>query len=132
MAFVGIFWLIVERDLPPVLLVDRCLANDGEIYGDFLTFGGHYDYWEHLSTLGAAKLRRCGLPTAPAWSEYEEWPRGRVVHHIPTRRFIVYADRKLQQPPIVRLILEQFQLPEDGYDLRSDRHYVSTRAIAQP
>lgn len=132
MPSIGIFWLVQDRGAPPTLLVDSCPLAQGEPYGDFLTYGGHYEHWEQLAALGAAKLRQLGLPTVSTWSEYEEWPRGRVVHHVPSRRFIVYADRKLQQPDAVRLILDHFDLPEDGYDLRSDRHYVSTRAVALP
>ena len=130
MPLIGIFWLVEDNGGPPVLLVDSCPVAYGETYGDFLTYGGHYDNWESLSTLGAAELRRRGLPVVPTWSEYEEWPRGRVVYNVPTGRFIVYADRKLQQPASIRLILERFKVPDNSYDLRSDRHYVSTRQVS--
>jgi hypothetical protein len=127
--FIGIFWLIMERNGSPVLLADRCSVAAGEPYGDFLTYGGHYDHWSDLAALGAAGLRRRGLPTAPAWSEYEEWPRGRVVHHVPTGRFVVYADRQLQKPITIGMIVRHFKISADGFDVRSDRHYASTRKL---
>ena len=37
---------------------------------------GHLDYWSRLAHRGARALREAGIPTAPIWSEYEEWPRG--------------------------------------------------------
>jgi hypothetical protein len=126
---IGVFWLVQGNAQLPVLLADLCPVGSGEPYDDFLTYGGHYDHWDKLAALGAGELGRRGLPTAPVWSEYEEWPRGRVVYHVPTERFILYADRQLQQPETLNLIIHRFGLPQDRYEVRSDRHYVSTRKI---
>lgn len=126
---VGIFWGIAEGGQLPTLLVNLTPLSAAEPYGDFLTHGGHHDYWQKLSTIGASELRRRGLPTAPVWSEYEEWPRGRVVYHVPTGRFIVYADRQLRQASWPDLVARWFSLPEGGFDLRSDLHYVSFRRV---
>jgi len=127
---VGIFWVLTAPGGPPQVLVNLVPLAQGEPYGEFLTYGGHYAYWERLAKLGATELRRRGLPTAPAWSEYEEWPRGRVVYHQPTRRFIVYADRKLWPHPMLDLVLTRFGLQRQEFDLRGDPHYVSVRALA--
>src|SRR4051812_37009936 len=96
---VGIFWSVFEASQPLMLLADLVPLGEAEPYGDFLTHGGHHEHWAALARLGADGLRRRGLPTAPIWSEYEEWPRGRVVHHVPTGRFTIYADRQLRQAP---------------------------------
>ena len=126
-ASIGIFWFIKVEGRPSTLLADLCAVAAGETYGDFRSFGGHYEYWEKLTALGAGELRRRGLPVVPVWSEYEEWPRGRVVYHALTERFVVYADQKLHQIPILELIVNRFGLPNRRFDLRGDPHYVSTR-----
>ena len=127
---IGIFWVLAASGAPPQVLAELVSLHQGEPYGEFLTYGGHYDYWQRLAKLGAAELRRRNLPTAPAWSEYEEWPRGRVVYHQPTRRFIVYADRKVWPRPILDLVLARFGVPNESFDLRGDPHYVSVRPLA--
>ncbi|QDJ12111.1 hypothetical protein HVPorG_05037 (plasmid) [Roseomonas mucosa] len=70
---IGIFWGIVGAGQQPALLVDLVPLAGGETYGEFLTHGGHYEYWTKLARMGASGLRRLGLPGAPLWSEYEEW-----------------------------------------------------------
>ncbi len=124
---IGIFWVLAERGKPPQVLADCVAVDRGETYGEFLTYGGHYEYWEGLSALGVPELRRRGLPTAVVWSEYEEWPRGRVVFKRPTSRFIVYADRKLRPPSILGLVLARFGLQHHAVTLLDDPHYVSVR-----
>lgn len=126
---IGIFWVLVERGAPPQVLADLVPMDEGERYDEFLTHGGHYEFWERLAGLGAPELRRRGFPTAVLWSEYEEWPRGRVVFHQPTRRFIVYADRKLWPRPILGLVLTRFGLRTQDIELRDDPHYVSVRPL---
>ena len=126
---IGIFWVITETGQKLQLLADLLRVDQGEPYGEFLTHGGHYEYWEQLAVLSPGELRRHGRPTAPAWSEYEEWPRGRVVYHVPTERFVVYADRKLQRPPVIDHIIHRFGLVTGSFDLRSDPHYVSVRPL---
>ena len=121
---IGIFWGIVGAGQQPALLVDLVPLAGGETYGEFLTHGGHYEYWTKLARMGASGLRRLGLPGAPLWSEYEEWPRGRVVYHIPTRRFVIYADLKLRTQPWMDRILARFALTEAEHELRGDPHYV--------
>jgi hypothetical protein len=63
--------------------------GQAEAYGEMLTTEtGHYDFWSGLARRGVGALREAGLPTAPAWSEYEEWPRGRVLYDCHARRFV--------------------------------------------
>jgi hypothetical protein len=127
MPNVGIFWRIQTSATAPVLLVDFVPVENAEPYGDFLIHGGHYEFWSRASKLNVPELRNRGLPEAVKWSEYEEWPRGRVVFHVPTKHFILYADRKLQSARTISLIVERFGLPKNRVNVRGDAHYTSVR-----
>lgn len=117
--FVGIFWRVADR-----LLVQRTALAQAEPYGDCLTHpGGHYERWEDWQRLGATGLRAAGLPEAIAVSEYDDWPRGRVVYDVPPCRFMLYADRRLQHPSIVAQLVEAFGLSAAEVVVRSDPHY---------
>lgn len=116
---VGIFWRVGDH-----LLVERTPLAQAEPYGDCLTHsGGHYERWEVWQGLGAKRLRTEGFPGQIAFSEYDQWPRGRVVHERPSGHFIIYADRRLQQPDIVRQLRDAFGLSEASSLVRSDPHY---------
>ena len=124
---IGIFWRIQTARAAPTLLVDCVPISEGEPYGDFLTHGGHYEFWSMLAAMSSPVLRQRGFPDVVKWSEYEEWPRGRVVFHVPSNRFVIYANRKLRNPPMVQEIMQRISLPSDRTDLRGDSHYVSAR-----
>jgi len=124
---IGIFWHIQTSGAGPTLLVDSVGITDAEPYGDFLNHGGHYEFWSKLALLSVSELHSRGLPGVVRWSEYEEWPRGRVVLHVPSNRFVVYADRKLQNPRMGQQIMQRFSLPPGRTEFRADGHYVSVR-----
>jgi hypothetical protein len=63
-----------------------------------------------------------------ATSEYEEWPRGRIVFNFAAQRFVVYADR--QAFIYGEKIRETFNLPDDAV-FRTDLHYRSTKHLPQ-
>ena len=68
-------------------------------YSDMLTIEtGHSDHWAALARRGGSGLRSGGIPSAPLWSEYDEWPRGRVLFDRTSGRFIIRADRQLHSP----------------------------------
>lgn len=121
---VGVFWRVRQAGMP-TLLADYVPEDDAEEYGDCLTHGAHADYWDRLAALSAPTLRGRGLPGIVRSSEYDDWPRGRVVLHRPTGRFIIYADRNLQTPKIIEEIAQRFALPRDRIEVRSDLHYVT-------
>jgi hypothetical protein len=76
---VGPFW-VVEEGGKSVIVALTVPLERAETYGDMLTMEtGHLQHWSRLARRGAAALRTAGEPTAPVWSEYEEWPRGRVI-----------------------------------------------------
>jgi hypothetical protein len=106
------------------LVIDSTPLSEAEIYGEFLTHPrGHYDVWENWRRLGPAGLASAGLPAAILWHEYEDFPRGRIVCHRETERFIIYADRRLQTAAFIRRIATAFALPPGRVDVRSDEHY---------
>lgn len=116
---VGIFWRVGDR-----LLVERTPLAQAEPYGDCLTHpGGHYERWELWQGLGPKRLHTEGFPSQIAFSEYDHWPRGRVVYERLAGQFIIYADRRLQQPDIVRQLRAAFGLPEALSVIRGDPHY---------
>lgn len=121
---VGIVWG-VRDGAGPLLLVTDCTSLAGaEPYGDFLTHPGeHHDVWEGWRQLGPTGLAQRGLPSLIAWHEYEHFPRGRVVFDTTTRRFTLYADRKLQAPRVLREVLHVFGLDPARCAVRTDPHY---------
>ena len=116
---VGVFWVLTDT-----LLVDRSTLPEAESYGDCLTHsGGHYELWERWQAAGAAALRFLGYTTKILSSEYDAWPRGRVVFETIPMRFIIYADRRLQRTTTVSALTKAFGLTESRHVVRSDPHY---------
>ncbi|MCL2429705.1 MAG: hypothetical protein FWD12_10775 [Alphaproteobacteria bacterium] len=131
-GMIGLFW-VVEDGGRAVLLAHTVPLGQAEPYGDMLTTeSGHYHIWLGLARRGVAGLRKAGLPTAPAWSEYEEWPRGRVIYDHKRRRFIIRADRQLHKPAFVRLIADRFRIAAEDAKIFGDDHYRSLRRLPPP
>jgi hypothetical protein len=84
---------------------------------------GHYERWEEWQLLGAPKLLALGYPGAIAITEYDDWPRGRVVYEVVLRRFVLYADRRLQTPEIIAALNGAFGLGDAEVVVQSDPHY---------
>lgn len=95
---VGIFWLIPSAG-KAVLFTQRSALSDAESYGDCLTHPvGHYELRERLQALPFLALKKRGLPVEIKSTEYEHYPRGRVVYEKPSETFVIYADARLQVP----------------------------------
>ena len=126
---VSIFWLITI--VGDVCLVSHKLTLDeAETYGECLTCPlSHFDSWE-ATKRGAQLLTPLDAPTRAviATSEYEEWPRGRIVFNFAAQRFVVYADR--QAFTYAEQIREMFNLPDDTV-FRTDLHYRNTKHLPQ-
>lgn len=117
---VGIFWSIDNT-----LLLDRSPLAQAELYGDCLTHpDGHYEQWERWRRLGIRQLRRLGYPTIITTTEYEAWPRGRVVYDKPKAQFIIYADRRLHTQAIVSVLVAAFGLANQSWRVMADAHYA--------
>jgi len=131
-GMVGPFW-VVEADGQVAIIALAVPLERAYVYGDMLTVDiGHLDYWSELVRRGTRALRDAGLPTAPIWSEYEEWPRGRVLYDRVARRFVILADRQLHQPRLIRLIADHFGLSMTDATILSDDHYRSVRRLHVP
>ena len=116
---VGIFWRVAGA-----LDVDRTPLSCAEPYGDCLTHGpGHYERWEAWQQLGTRGLREQAHPDAILVTEYDDWPRGRVVYEVPSARFVLYADRRLHQPATLAALRTLFGLDAAAVVVRGDPHY---------
>ena len=107
---VGIFWIVDGKPL-----LDSASRSDAEPYGDHLTHPrGHVAVWEQYQRLGKVPLE----------SEYEEFPRGRVMFNTKTRRFMLLADRCiLRDTGTVKEIMADLNLPSKSTDTGTDAHY---------
>lgn len=106
------------------LVIERIVLAAAEAYGDCLTHGGgHYECWEAWRMLGDAKLRAAGLPREIGVSEYDDWPRERVVYEVLAPRFVLYLDRRLQQASLIVQIRQAFGLHGAEVQVRGDPHY---------
>jgi len=131
-GMVGPFW-VVESDGQAAIIALAVPLERADVYGDMLTVDiGHLDYWSGLARRGTRALRAAGLPTSPIWSEYEEWPRGRVLYDRVERRFVIRADRQLHQPRLIRLVTGHFGLTMADATILSDDHYRSVRLLPMP
>lgn len=122
---VGLFWGVPDGGRLHLVTAMTPLA-EAEPYGDALTDPrGHYELWEGWQQLGAAHLKAQGLPVTILSYEYEDCPRGRVVCDARSRRFTLFADRKLQTLPVLAELKRLFGLTSEMVVVRSDPHYRS-------
>jgi len=112
---VGIFWLVRNK-----LLFDTTPLNEVEPYGDHLTHPrSHIDVWEQFQRLGQA----------PRESEYEEYPRGRVMYHPATGTSLLLADKCiLDRKDLVAQIKDALHLLTNT-KLGTDPHYRCFRCL---
>lgn len=123
---VGIFWGIPEPGGSWTILADATCLAEAEQYGDFLTHPrGHYEIWTRWQKMRSAPTANRFILQIIADHEYEFFPRGRIVYNTATNRFILYADRRLQQEATITRIASEFGLVAGTFTLRSDEHYRS-------
>jgi len=104
----GIFWLVKGK-----LLIDSAALAECEKYGDYLNYpGSHIRVWERLQQIG----------DAPVESEYEEYPRGRIVHSLESGYALLADKCILQDPDVIAKIKKTLHLPAKT-TLRRDAHY---------
>jgi hypothetical protein len=107
---VGIFWLVHGK-----LVIDSVLLSEAEPYGNHLTHPrSHIDVWEQWRLAGKV----------PAESEYEEFPRGRVMYNTKTQKCTLLADRCiLGDKDVVSRLMSELHLPSENTDKGTDAHY---------
>jgi hypothetical protein len=119
LASVGIFWRVADG-----IVVDRSTLAEAEPYGDCLTHAaGHYERWQAWQALGATRLASMGYPERIISTEYDDWPRGRIVYETLAKQFVIYADRRLQAPETIDAIKAAFGLRDAEVIVKSDLHY---------
>jgi hypothetical protein len=108
----GIFWLVNGK-----LLIDSAPLSECEKYGDHLNYpGSHIHVWEQWRQVGKA----------PVESEYEEFPRGRVMYGT---TFALLADRCiLKHKDLIARIKVELHLPKTTA-LGTDPHYRCFRCL---
>ena len=106
---VGIFWVV---DGKPLAFGDP--LAEAEPWGDFKNYKqDHIRLWKFLQRNGVV----------PRDSEYEDYPRGRVVYNTKTDAFMFFADRCiLKDKPMVEHLLAELHLPSTT-TTESDPHY---------
>jgi hypothetical protein len=95
-----------------------------EPYGECITHAaGRYERWQEWQALSGASRAAAGYPDRIGSTEYDQWPRGWIVYETPSRWFVVYADRRLQQPAVIEALKTAFGLNGAEVIVRSDSHY---------
>ena len=116
---VGIFWFVGSK-----MVASGCGLEAAEVADDWLDYpGGHAEHWDEWRAAGSAWLKYNGMPVEILSSEYDEHPRGRIVYDRRKRRFLLYADRRLQTSGRLAEICGTFALPDGAVDVLSDPHY---------
>jgi hypothetical protein len=124
-AYVGPYRFVRDDARKVVLLAHRCALAQAEECGEFRTCPhGHFDVWEGWRAQCPAGFVTSVLRD----SEYEEWPRGRVVFNAVHDQFIVYADGQLSERELQH-VLEHFGIPVKRVTFMRDGHYQSTRPL---
>lgn len=107
---VGIFFKIENE-----FLVDSVSVDNGEPYGESITYGGHYEYHQNF------------VPTKPLERrfkvrDYDFSPRGRVVFNTVSNIFIIYVDPCLKSDDI-NCLINLFELDGQDVEIAGDEHY---------
>jgi hypothetical protein len=76
--------------------------------------GDHVRFWREL----LAKR------VVPPGSEYDDYPRGRIVYNVARERFVVMLDRCIRDhAEAITKIIESLHLPADRIEISTDSHY---------
>ena len=126
---IGLFWMVEDHGRAVLIACSVPLA-EAVAYGEMLTIEiGHADHWAALARRSGSDLRAAGIPPAPLWSEYDEWPRGRVLFDRTSGGFVIRADRQLHRPDRVARIARHFCIESPSATILPDEHYRSTRRL---
>jgi hypothetical protein len=134
MSNVGIFWFVPARIFDrSAIVTDMTPIGEASDYAGLKTHDrGHFEYWSSLAALGVRELRERRLPTVIAFTEYETYPRGRIVYYPSREQFTIYADRQLHKRVFIDAVVSAFDLPAGCYSIESDPHYARSEKIGPP
>ena len=126
---IGLFWMVEDHGRA-ALIAHSVPLPQAVTYGEMLTIEtGHADHWAALARRRGRDLRAAGIPSAPLWSDYDEWPRGRVLFDPASGRCVIRADRQLHRPDRVARIARHFGFDPTSATILPDDHYRSTRRL---
>jgi hypothetical protein len=110
MAKVGLFFYVNNK-----LLTDLVDVGQAEFYGDCkIGESSHYQVWDD----DYFKIYQ---------KPYDYYPRGRVVYKYKENKFIVYADKCIEEKGIMDII-KTFEIEDENIKIdRTDNHYVCRR-----
>jgi hypothetical protein len=105
------------------LLSDTTPLRQASLYGEFrIHERSHESFWEQLISAGFV----------PPYSEYDEYPRGRVAFNKRTQQFSLLADRCiLRDKKRVAEIMKRMHLPTERTIKGTDPHYECPRCPAR-
>jgi len=109
---VGIFFFVGCE-----LIIDAVPLEYGEMYGDTIQHGSHYDYWQYFIPTNEAEI-------ALKERAYDAYPRGRVIFFPKQEYYRLYADRCLIDEQI-RMVIQTFKL--ENVTISRDEHYKCAR-----
>ena len=112
---IGIFWFIDDK-----IIGQKCSINEGEasVLGFIDSPFNHYESWELDPSFLDAFPHLFG-------SEYQTFPRGRVVYSKPENRFYIYLDKVLKNECSKKSIRSYFELGSQKIKWLSDLHYTT-------
>ena len=112
---VGIMWLVRDQ-----LIFDSVPMREAEASGEHWDHPrSHIEVWEHLQRLGKV----------PRESEYEEFPRGRVIYDSASGKFTLLADKCiLDRTDLIDKIKNALHLPKST-KTGTDLHYRCFRCL---
>jgi len=110
---VGVFYWTFKRLFTDMLPLAQATSD-----GIAISHGEHLILWKKVDAVARLSVA----------NSYSALPRGRVVYHLGTSRFSLYADRCIPQDWL-KEAARQFRLPDGGYDVRRDPHYRCGRCL---
>lgn len=115
----GIFWFIRTEKGRVKLISAKTRVEKAERYGRFRNHSeGHLEQWERWAQEKGGVF---------AESDYDDWPRGRIVYDEESRLFLLYLDRQLQK--LSERVIRQFSLPVKRTKILHDEHYQSRKLL---
>lgn len=108
---VGPFFYIASK-----IISDSVNWDQAEKYGDFKTWGSHYNFWDVLSDANW-EFREL---------DYNYFPRGRVTYNFVQDKYYIYLNPKLNKEKILAKIIKEYDLSGLNYVVDDkDEHYQS-------